>query len=155
MRSMRADQLENLSNLSDIEDQINKKRVELEQSEEISESEFKAWVKNIEQTIEPIKCDMYELKVNTHPESLSDALDVLTNLLKPQLRKDSVSEESIFFFQKMSTELNNHYDCQGIHAHLLVAEVEIRLFWFLAFLNLSIFQLFLISVERILKVLSS
>ena len=122
--SMRADQSTNASILSDIEDRIAKKMVEIQESDEINESEFHTWLANIDQELDNINCDMYKLTVNTDRDLLAEGFSMLGDLLKPRLTEFKGEEENIFGV-KVSKELNDHYDRQDCYAHLLTEKTEL------------------------------
>lgn len=111
---MNADKLTSLSSLSDIEERIADKIVEIEQSEEVSDSEFNEWIDNIKHEVDGIDSNMFKLKVNIDPELLAEGLDELLNLLKPQIPKENNTEDNTKLADKMSKELNDHYHCQAI-----------------------------------------
>ena len=111
---MQADKLTYFVSLNDIEQRITEKVVEVEQSDEVNDIEFKAWLENIKYEIDAIDSDMFKLEINIHPELMAEGLEELRNLLKPSRTEENKSEESIQLVDKMSNELNNHYDHQEI-----------------------------------------
>ena len=111
---MQADKLTYFVSLDDIEQRITEKVAEVEQSDEVNDIEFKAWLDNIKYEIDEIDSDLFKLEINIHPELMAEGLEELRNLLKPSRTEEKKSEESLQFVDKMSNELNNHYDHQEI-----------------------------------------
>ena len=111
---MQADKLTYFGSLGDIEQRIKEKVAEVEQSDEVNDIEFKAWLDNIKHEIDAIDSDLFKLEINIHPELLAEGLEELRNMLKPLRTEENKSEESNKLVDKMSNELNNHYDHQEI-----------------------------------------
>ena len=111
---MQADKLTYFGSLGDIEQRIAEKVAEVEQSDEVNDIEFKAWLDNIKHEIDAIDSDLFKLEINIHPELLAEGLEELRNMLKPLRTEENKSEESNKLVDKMSNELNNHYDHQEI-----------------------------------------
>ena len=92
--------------------------VEIVQSDKVNESEFKTWLANIEQELNNINCNMFKLTVNIDQELLAEGFSLLVDLLKPRVIEVNRDEDNIFI-DKVSKELNDHYDRQECYAHLL------------------------------------
>ena len=92
---------------------------DLELLEQVNESEYESFVETIKQEIEDIDINIYKLKVSAEPELLAKSLDMLIELLKPRLKEVNGSQDQDKILpDKLSKALNDHYDCQEIHAHL-------------------------------------
>ena len=115
VHAMQADKLTYFGSLGDIEQRITEKVAEVEQSDEVNDIEFKAWLDNIKHEIDAIDSDLFKLEINIHPELLAEGLEELRNMLKPLRTEENKSEESLKLVDKMSNELNNHYDHQLLY----------------------------------------
>ena len=111
---MQADKLTYFGSLDDIEQRITEKILEIEQSDEVNYIEFKAWLDNMKHEIDAIDSNSFKLEINIHQDLLAEGLKELRNLLKPCRNKENKTEESIKLVDKISKELNNHYDHQEI-----------------------------------------
>ena len=106
-----------LDMVSDIEDRIRNKMVEIETSDVLCEEGVEVWLENIKREIRDVQdSSSFELKVAKDPKKMKDASDMIVNFLSPNTLVE-VEAEASKLLAAISKGLNEHYDRQATSAH--------------------------------------
>ena len=104
---------EQIAHIQNIEDEIKVKKLELENSFLVSESDVKKWLENIKEEISISADDkMEELKVAVFPAQMQEAKEALIQHLSPVYSDTEVKTYAPNLVEQISAELTEHYDCQ-------------------------------------------
>lgn len=105
-----------LDMISDIQDRIGNKMVEIGTLDGLCEEDEKVWLENITREINNVQESSSSLKLNLaiDPVLMKEATDMIIKVMSP----DRVAEvEASSLLAEMSMGLDVHYDCQATKSH--------------------------------------
>ena len=104
---------DHLDMISDIQDRIRNKMVEIETSDVLCEESVEVWLENIKSQIRDVQdSSSFELKVAKDPKKMKEASDMIVNIMSPNSLVEVEAEVSKLL-AAISKGLNEHYDCQA------------------------------------------
>ena len=115
-----------LDMISDIQNHIRNKMIEIRNSDDLSEEDLKLWLVNIKKEISNVKdSSAFELSVSKDPELMKEASDVLVagmvcNMSPERLVEVEPKVEASSLLAEISRGLDVHYDCQATFKSTLV-----------------------------------